>query len=470
MPVLRLLRYAATARITNANLAEVEAAFAEDTKTLEGAAASPSRSSDSSLSSFRPEVECVPVLSLCLAFFDMGPIFTDSEAAAASSQSYSTQLCIIPVTVNLSGLSREAVSSLQCRALDAVNATMNCLRRIDAFSLWHVVLPGSPKSPYRLCLLDLVSAAAPQHRLKALAVIHSFVSRTGGFFPQAGSGRRGGGTSSFIPVYASLAESLEEAHLSLCETIERSADFCFITSAAKTLALLVRKCPYERFASGSAVISRVMRTSAYLIEYDNPVSQIAGLNLLLSVLSLNPGESVLPAAVVDDSYRMLLHIAYPSNNNSRTLDNNVRYVALQNLGQLVSVNFGPIASNADVLQASLEGVFLLDRDGSIVLHSLRLFRILAKHEPVPSSGRPPPLMQFWLPFLRPRIFQLVEERGDSILKAALCDCLSAIGEHVYQQLPLDKRERIDYGAQISQESKVQFSYRALVPNIPSQPL
>ena len=129
------------------------------------------------------------------------------------------------------------------------------------------------------------------------------------------SGRRGGGTSSFIPVYASLAESLEEAHISLCESIERSADFCFITSAAKTLALLVRKCPYERLASGDKIVSRVIRTSGYLIEYDNPVSQIAGLNLLLSMLSLSLSEKVLPAAVVDDSYRMLLNIAYPNKNN-----------------------------------------------------------------------------------------------------------------------------------------------------------
>ena len=121
----------------------------------------------------------------------------------------------------------------------------------------------------------------------------------------------------------------------------------------------------------------------------------------------------------------------------------MRYVALQNLGQLVSVNFGPIENSVDVLQASLEGVFLLDRDGSIVLHSLRLFRLLAKHERIPasSSGQPPPpLMQFWLAFLRPQIFQLIEERGDPTLKAALCDCLSAIGEHVYQHLPLDKRK------------------------------
>lgn len=91
---------------------------------------------------------------------------------------------MIPVSVDLSDLSRDAVSSLQSRALDAVNATVNCLPRLDAFSLWHVVLPKSPKSPYRRCLLDLVSTAHPQLRLKALAVVHSFVSRTGGFFSQ----------------------------------------------------------------------------------------------------------------------------------------------------------------------------------------------------------------------------------------------------------------------------------------------
>ena len=129
------------------------------------------------------------------------------------------------------------------------------------------------------------------------------------------SGRKGGRTSSFIPVYASLAESIEEAHLSLCESIERSADFCFITSAAKTLSLLVRKCPYERLTTGDEIVSRVIGTSGYLIEYDNPVSQIAGLNLLLAMLSLGLSGKILPAAVVDDSYRMLLNIAYPSKNN-----------------------------------------------------------------------------------------------------------------------------------------------------------
>ena len=61
-----------------------------------------------------------------------------------------------------------------------------------------------------------------------------------------------------------------------------------------------------------AIIHRYLR---YLIEYDNPVSQIAGLNLLLAMLSLGLSEKILPATVVDDSYRMLLNIAYPNKKN-----------------------------------------------------------------------------------------------------------------------------------------------------------
>ena len=42
---------------------------------------------------------------------------------------------------------------------------------------------------------------------------------------------------------------------------------------------------------------------------------------------------------------------------SRTLDNNVRYVALQNLGQLVSVNFGPIQRSKRPVDIGLKDAF-----------------------------------------------------------------------------------------------------------------
>ena len=74
--------------------------------------------------------------------------------------------------------------------------------------------------------------------------------------------------------------------------------------------------PEHRFTQprtySTAIIHRYLR---YLIEYDNPVSQIAGLNLLLAMLSLGLSEKILPATVVDDSYRMLLNIAYPNKKN-----------------------------------------------------------------------------------------------------------------------------------------------------------
>ena len=87
MPPLRLQTFAASARIARTDLAEVEAAFDEDIKTLEAASsprnvgATPAKgaaAADGS-PSVRPETECMPVLSFCLSFLDMGPIFTDRD-------------------------------------------------------------------------------------------------------------------------------------------------------------------------------------------------------------------------------------------------------------------------------------------------------------------------------------------------------------------------------------------------------
>ena len=88
MPPLRLKPFAASARIAKTDLAEVEAAFDADIKTLEAASSSrnvgatPSKGAAAAADAspgIRPETECMPVLSFCLSFLDMGPIFTDRD-------------------------------------------------------------------------------------------------------------------------------------------------------------------------------------------------------------------------------------------------------------------------------------------------------------------------------------------------------------------------------------------------------
>ena len=86
MPLLRLQLFTASSHIAKTDLAEVEAAFDEDIKTLEAAsstrnvtATASQRTAATDSPGFRPELECMPVLSFCLSFFDMGPIFTDRE-------------------------------------------------------------------------------------------------------------------------------------------------------------------------------------------------------------------------------------------------------------------------------------------------------------------------------------------------------------------------------------------------------
>ena len=95
MPPLRLQTFAASARIARTDLAEVEAAFDADIKTLEASSsprnvgATPSKGAAADGSpGIRPETECMPVLSFCLSFLDMGPIFTDRETYRLASLSF----------------------------------------------------------------------------------------------------------------------------------------------------------------------------------------------------------------------------------------------------------------------------------------------------------------------------------------------------------------------------------------------
>ena len=50
------------------------------------------------------------------------------------------------------------------------------------------------------------------------------------------------------------------------------------------------------------------------------------------------------------------------------------------------------------------------------------------------------LVNFWSSFfIRSTIFDYIERRTEAILQAALCDCLSEVGEVVFSLLPTDRR-------------------------------
>ena len=58
------------------------------------------------------------------------------------------------------------------------------------------------------------------------------------------------------------------------------------------------------------------------------------------------------------------------------------------------------------------------------------------------GGNLPPaevMIKFWKEVVKPSVFEHVERREQAILRAALCDCLTEIGEAVFSMLPQDRR-------------------------------
>jgi len=49
------------------------------------------------------------------------------------------------------------------------------------------------------------------------------------------------------------------------------------------------------------------------------------------------------------------------------------------------------------------------------------------------------MIKFWKEVVKPSVFEHVERREQAILRAALCDCLTEIGEAVFSMLPQDRR-------------------------------
>ena len=61
---------------------------------------------------------------------------------------------------------------------------------------------------------------------------------------------------------------------------------------------------------------------------------------------------------------------------------------------------------------------------------------------VGGGGNLPPaevMIKFWKEVVKPSVFEHVERREQAILRAALCDCLTEIGEAVFSMLPQDRR-------------------------------
>lgn len=127
------------------------------------------------------------------------------------------------------------------------------------------------------------------------------------------------------------------------------------------------------------------------------------------------------------------------------MDNNIRYVSINNLGLLASLETEEFLGKVNMLQPSIESVLRSEKDQSVVIHALRLIKTIGKcgnalMETNPglleSENR---LLHFWLGILKSSLIDSIEARECPILKAALCNCIAEVGGKVFCSLPTDRR-------------------------------
>ena len=228
------------------------------------------------------------------------------------------------------------------------------------------------------------------------------------------------------------------------------------TAVAKTLVTLLEQVPFHRLQSGilTSIADKLLR-----LKLDaNPVIQIAVLQVCSSLIAIDQSQPISHElkAVFQDFFKMFLVRSFPNlvsptsggtTMTSAPIDNNIRYVSIQCLGRLAHLDIRLFMQNVDTtLLKVFEDVLKSEKDTSLCLHLLRLIKGIGTCAPKCSGddGTEPwvleKIVHFWSSFfIRPIIFDYIERRGEAILRAALCDCLSEVGELVFSLLPTDRR-------------------------------
>ena len=229
------------------------------------------------------------------------------------------------------------------------------------------------------------------------------------------------------------------------------------TAVAKTLVVLLEQVPFHRLQTGilNSISDKLLRLKLEA----NPVIQIAVLQVCSSLISIDHTQSSVSQeirAVFQDFFKMFLvrsfpHLVSSTSHGTPTatnlIDSNIRYVSIQCLAKLAQLDIGLFMQNVDSsLLKVFEEVLRSEKDTSLCLHLLRLIKGIGTCGPKSKNDvnvKPwilDKLVHFWSSFfIRSTIFDYIERRTEAILQAALCDCLSEVGEVVFSLLPTDRR-------------------------------
>jgi len=337
---------------------------------------------------------------------------------------------------------QEAV--VQKEALYTLGLVAKRVPKKEVVSFWFLFLPDRSYSPLSSSVTSLCVNHNKKVRQQALSIMAEFLNHSGQFLNLAQHSEK---TTSYTSLSTALALSLSSLHNTLLSRMREPLGPTELVAVLKLVALLTEHSPYPRL--DPSLLDLVIRACLDLASQDkNPVIQVA----VLSVFSSLCQHRTKDIALINLTPSLFHSILLRARPDLSTLapDNNVRYMAMQALASLATVDIHTFIKQAGDVKKLLD-CSLQDSDPSVVLHAFRFIKSFARNvtslvESEIQTGDDDNSKvknlanSFWVDFLKHQNFSLLDKYPNANIKSAFCDCLAEIGGFLFSELPEPKKK------------------------------
>jgi len=338
---------------------------------------------------------------------------------------------------------RRLEAMVQKEALYTLGLLAKRVPKKEVVSFWFLFLPDRCYSPLSSSVTSLCLHHNKRVRQHALSIMAEFLNHSGQFLALAQHSDK---TTSYTSLSTALAVSLATLHTTMLLRLREPLGPTELVAVLKLVALMTEHAPYPRL--DPSLMDLVITSCLYLAnEERNPVIQVAVLSVFSSLCQHRTSE---PALVNNASalFHSMLLRARPDLSTSNP-DNNVRYMAMQALASLATVDIHTFVKQAGEVKKLLDSS-LEDSDPSVVLHAFRFIKSFARNltslveseshtGEVEDSKVKNLATSFWVDFLKPSNFTLLDKHPNANIKSAFCDCLAEMGGFLYSELPEPKK-------------------------------
>jgi len=339
---------------------------------------------------------------------------------------------------------RRQEALVQKEALYTLGLVAKRVPKKEVVSFWFMFLPDRCFSPLSSSVTSLCIHQNKKVRQQALSIMAEFLNHSGQFLNLAQHSDK---TTSYTSLSTALAVSLASLHSTLLARMREPLGPTELVAVLKLVALLTEHAPYPRL--DPSLLDKVIRSCLDLASDDrNPVIQVAVLSVFSSLCQHRTKEAPLVSSAPSLFYSMLLR-ARPDLSTCAP-DNNVRYMAMQALAALATVDIHTFIKQAGDVKKLLD-CSLQDADPSVVLHAFRFIKSFARNltslveseiqtGEVEDSKVKNLATSFWVDFLKHQNFALLDKYPNANIKSAFCDCLAEIGGFLFSELPEPKKK------------------------------